>query len=333
MKIAKWSCTTSIAIALISMQPMPAIAGEDAPLKISSGASIKGTQTLVIGAFNVGFIFQSIDNTKATGGMIGAFGGTTRAKSELVGVTPEMMQAITDAAYADFKARLAAKGFTVAEPGAMFEHAEFQRVKMVPAPYEANIQLDKKSTGKAIYYKPTALPGQFMLPGDITSSGMSGMGLAMSAGTNQYGVTQYTKASGQSVIDVVYLIDFSDVKRPGAFSFAGGLNVNSGMSVVDDYSKLNLVNIQGKTATITLKQPVAVEGDFAAMQDATKDGGVQKAANIFGGLAAAGGLGGMKFGKSKTFKFSAKPGIYEEGAIKAATLTNARLVDELAALK
>ncbi len=155
----------------------------------------------------------------------------------------------------------------------MFAHADFQRVKMMPAPYEASIQLDKKSNGKATYYKPSALPGQFMLPGDITASGMSGMGLAMSAGTNQYGVTQFTKAAGQSVIDVIYLIDFSDVKRPGAFSFGGGLNVNSGMSVVDDYSKLNLVNAAGKTATITFKQPVAVEGDFATMEDTTKGAG------------------------------------------------------------
>ncbi len=321
----------SVAVATIALQPVAALADDAAPLKISSEASIKGTQTVVVGAFNVGFIFSSIDNTKATGGMIGAFGGTTKAKSELVGVTPQMMQAITDAAYADFKDQLAARGFTVADAAAMFAHADFARVKMMQAPYEANIQLDKKSNGKASYYKPSALPGQFMLPGDITASGMSGIGLNMSMGTNQYGVTLYTKAAGQSVIDVVYLIDFSEVKRPGAFSF-GGLNVNSGMSVVDDYSKMNLVNAAGKVATITFKEPVAVEGDFAAMEDTTKGAGVQKAANILGGLAAARGFGGLKFGKTKTFTFTAKPD-YEQGAIKAATLANTRLVDQLAALK
>ncbi len=332
MKNNRWMTAAGVAAALIALQPIAAVAADDAPLKISSGTAVKGAQTIVIGAFNVGFIFQSIDNTKATGGMIGAFGGTTKAKSELVGVTPQMMQLITDAAYEDFKAQLTARGFTVADPAAMFSHSEFQRVKMVTAPYAANVQLDKKSTGKATYYKPTALPGQFMLPGDITASGMSGIGMSMSAGTNQYGVTQFTKAAGQSVIDVIYLIDFSDVKRPGAFSFGGGLNVNSGMSVVDDYSKLNLVNAEGKVATITFKQPVAVEGDFAAMEDTTKDAGVQKAANILGGLAAARGFGGLKFGKTKTFTFTAKPD-YELGATKAATLANTRLVDQLAALK
>lgn len=332
----KKSCKFAAALAICALA-MPgfqshAWASENA-LKISSAEAIKGTQTVTIGAFNVGFIFQSIDNTKATGGMIGAFGGTTRAKSELVGVTPAMMQAVTDAAYADFKAQLEGKGFTVVDPTVMFASSGFAKVKQMPAPYEANVQLDKKSNGKSVYYKPSALPGIVLLPGDITSSGMSGIGAAMSAGTNQYAISQYAKGAGQAVIDVVYLIDFSDAKRPGAFSFGGGITVTSGMSVVDDYSKLNLLAPSGKIATITLKQPVAVEGDFAAMQDATKDGGVQKAANIAGGLLAAGGFGGMKFGKSKTFTFTAKPGVYEQGAIKAATLANSRFVEQLTTLR
>lgn len=104
------------------------------------------------------------------------------------------------------------------------------------------------------------------------------------------------------------------------------------MSVVDDYSKLNLISAAGKTAVLTINTPVAVEGDFATMQDATKDGSVQKAANVLGGLAAVGGLGGMRFGKSKTFTFTAKEA-YTDGATKAASLANARLVEQLAVLR
>jgi hypothetical protein len=37
------------------------------------------------------------------------------------------------------------------------------------------------------------------------------------------------------------------------------------------------------------------------------------------------------FGKSKTFTFTAKPDPYQEGAIKAASLANTRLVEQLAA--
>mgnify|MGYP000589002627 CR=1 FL=1 len=105
------------------------------------------------------------------------------------------------------------------------------------------------------------------------------------------------------------------------------------MSVVDDYSKANVVTPAGKMATLTLKQPVAVAGDFVTMADTTKDAGVQQAANIMGGLLAARGFGGMKFGKTKTYTFTAKPGLYEQGAAKAASLANSRVVEQLAALK
>lgn len=321
----------AIALALLPLAAAPAFA-DDQPVKVSSPQAVKGASTVVIGAFNVGFIFESVDNTKATGGMIGAFGGVTNAKSELVGVTPAMMQSITDAAYADFKAQLTARGFTVADPAPMFASEAFARVKPVASPYEANVQLDKKSKGKSSYYKPTALPGLVMMPGDVAPSGFSGMGMAMSSGNTAYGMGQHARTTGQSVVDVVYLIDFSNTKRPGAFSM-GGLKLSSGMSVAADFSRLNLVSPAGKTATIVLKVPVAVEGDFAEMQDTTKGAGVQKAMNIMGGLAAAGGLGGLKFGKSKTYTFAAKPGLYEEGATKAATLANARMVDQLAALR
>ncbi len=286
----------------------------------------------MVGAVNIGFIFQSIDNTKKTGGKIGAFGGTTRAKSVLQGVMPEMMQKITDAAYADFRAQLEARGFTVADPATLLQGAAVAKVKPVASPYEVGVQLDKKSNGKSTYYKPAAIPGIVMLPGDVTSSGFSGMSMAMASGTTQYAMSQHAKDTGQSIVDVLYLIDFSDAKRPGAFSF-GGIKITSGMSVVDDFSRMSIVTPSGKVTSMTLKQPVAVEGDFAEMADATKDAGVQKVANILGGLAAARGFGGMQFGKSKTFTFTARPGIYEEGAIKAATLANSRLVDQLTALK
>jgi hypothetical protein len=175
------------------------------------------------------------------------------------------------------------------------------------------------------------LPAMFMLPGDLTSSGMSGLGVTMAAGTNQYAVSQYAKASGQTVVDVTYLIDFSDVKRPGAFSF-GGLQVNSGMSVTDDYSRVSLVSPAGKVATITVNLPVAVEGDFASRADTTGDKGLQTAANVAGGVAAAFGMGGLSFGKSRTFTFTAKPS-YRDGAIKAASLANSRILDQIAALR
>ncbi len=318
--------------AVLLATAVPGRAADTAAVKVSSAAAVKGTTSVVIGAFNIGFIFESVDKTAATGGMIGAFGGNTRAKSLLKGVTPEMMQAIADAAYADFKGQIEARGVTVTDPAALYAHASFAKVKPVPSPYQASVLIDKKATGKVDYWKPAVLPGLVMLPGDFQGTGFSSMGMQMAAGTTQYAMTEYAKATGQAVIGVVYLVDFSSVKRPGAFSLAG-VNVSSGMAISPDFSKLTLVTPSGKLAQLVLKQPVIVEGDFATREDATKDKEIQAAANIAGGVAAAFGAGGVTFGKSRTYEFTVKPDNYNTGAAKVMSLANTTLVDQLAALR
>ena len=331
MKSIRLRGAAALALALSPLCAVPAASSD--PVKVSSPQAVKGVQQVVIGAFNVGFLFQSVDGSRGrqAGGLGAVMGGATRADSELVGVTPAMMQAITDAAYDDFRAQLAAQSFTVADAAPMYASEAFARVKPVASPYEASVVLEKNSKGKTSFYKPTALPGLVMLPGDFTSTGFSGMGMTMASGQTAYGMSQHAKASGQAVIDVVYLIDFSNVRRPGAFSFAG-IKVTSGMAVVGDYSKLNLIAPTGKQATIVLKEPVAVEGDFATMEDATSRGSKagETAMNVASGAAAVFGLGGMGVGKTRKFTFTAKPE-YQAGATKAATLANARLVSQLVA--
>lgn len=324
------------AVALVAMlaQSPVVYAGDKEPVKISGPANAKGVTTVAIGAFNVGFIFESVDQTKASGGLMGAFGGTTKAKSELVGVTPEMMQKIADAAYADFVSQLGASGYTVVPAGDLFGHAALAKTKSLETPLDINIALEKGSKGKATYFKPSELASQFMLPGDFTGSGMSSIGINMSAGQASMALTNYAKQSGVGVIDVVYLIDFSDQKRPGFFSF-GGLQVNSGLSVAADYSRMTLIAPSGKQTVVTVKAPVGVEGDFIEKNDASSgtDKALQSTANVAGGLAAVAGLGGLRFGKTRKFAFTAKPGAYEEGAAKAASLASEMMVARLGALR
>lgn len=324
------------AVALVAMlaQSPVVYAGDKEPVKISGPANAKGVTTVAIGAFNVGFIFESVDQTKASGGLMGAFGGTTKAKSELVGVTPEMMQKIVDAAYADFVSQLGASGYTVIPAGDLFGHAALAKTKSLETPLDINIALEKGSKGKATYFKPSELASQFMLPGDFTGSGMSSIGINVSAGQASMALTNYAKQSGVGVIDVVYLIDFSDQKRPGFFSF-GGLQVNSGLSVAADYSRMTLIAPSGKQTVVTVKAPVGVEGDFIEKNDASSgtDKALQSTANVAGGLAAVAGLGGLRFGKTRKFAFAAKPGAYEEGAAKAASLASEMMVARLGALR
>jgi len=313
--------------------PMVAWAG-DGPVKISGKDAVKGATSVAIGAFNVGFIFESTDQTKATGGMIGAFGGTTKAQSTLVGVTPEMMQKVADAAYADFIGKLTAAGLSVKDPAAVFAAPELAKPHGQASPLDVSIMLEKKSKGKATYVKPAALPTLIMLPGDFQGSGMSSIGLSMDAGQANYALSTYAKAAGVPVLDVTYLIDFSDQKRPGAFSL-GGLSVNANLSVTPGFSRMTVLGPNGKTVTVTLTEGISVDGEFVEKHDASSGTAktTQAAANIAGGLMAAMGHGGMMFGKTRKFEFQAKPGNYEDGAAKAASLANQRLVEQITALK
>ncbi len=325
---------SAVAILAMLAQPVAIAAKKQEPVKIAGPANAKGVSTVTVGAFNVGFIFESTDQTKASGGLMGAFGGTTKAKSELVGVTPAMMQAVTDAAYADFVAQLAAGGYTVQSAADLFGHAALAKTKSHDIPLDINIALEKGSKGKAIYYKPSALPSLLMIPGDFLGSGMSSIGMNMAAGQASGALAQYAKASGVGVIDVVYLIDFSQQKRPGAFSF-GGIEVNSGLSVTADYSRITMIAPNGKQSVITVKAPIAVEGEFIDKADASSgaDKALQSTANVAGGLAAVAGFGGLGFGKTRKFAFTAKSGAYEEGAVKAASLASAMLIGRLGALR
>jgi len=325
---------SAVAITAMLLQPVAVIAKDKEPVKIAGPANAKGVTTVTVGAFNIGFIFESTDQTAASGGLMGAFGGTTKAKSELVGVTPEMMQAVTDAAYADFVSQLTASGYSVQVPTDMFGHAALAKTKSQDMPLDINIALEKGSKGKATYYKPTALPSLLMIPGDFVGSGMSSIGMNMAAGQAVGALNAYAKQAGVGVIDVVYLIDFSQQKRPGAFSF-GGLEVNSALSVSADYSRITLIAPSGKQSVITVKAPVAVEGEFVEKSDATSgtDKAMQSAGNVVGGLAAVAGFGGLRFGKTRKFAFTAKPGNYEEGAAKAASLASAMLIGRLAPLR
>jgi len=159
-----------IALALTAatlLLPVSAFAGDDAAVKVSGKEAVKGATGIAVAAFNVGFIFESTDQTKAAGGMIGAFGGTTKAKSSLVGVTPEMMQKIADAAYADFLAKLAAGGLTLKDAATVFAAPEMAKPHGQVSPLDISIALEKNSKGKATYVKPAGLPTLIMVAGDF----------------------------------------------------------------------------------------------------------------------------------------------------------------------
>ena len=75
-----------------------------------------------------------------------------------------------------------------------------------------------------------------------------------------------------------------------------------------------------------------VTGEFA-LTDRFGNIVVQAVGNVAGGVAAAFGMGGFGLGKTRKFEFTAKPGNYEQGATKAASLANERVAVQLSAMK
>lgn len=329
------TATFTFLAAAVLPTPTPALAGakeEPATIKVEgTPAVLQGIRTVAIGAFNVGFIFQSLDQTKDVGGVIGAVSGASRARSELAGVTPEMMQSITDAAYSDFAARLTGAGYAVQDPSAMFADPGVAKAKAMANPQDINIQLEKKSTGKATYYKPTALPRQLMMLEDFTGSGMSSIGANMAASQGGFWMQQYAKSSGVPVIDVTYLIDFSDQKRPGGLTLAG-IDVNANLSVVPVFSKMTVL-AGGKKAVLELRRQLSVDGEFVDRQE---NGGAGSA--VVSGLKVASALARGLFGtpdfagaKTRKVTFTARPEAYSQGALKVAELANAAMTGALSA--
>lgn len=321
MKIASRYLWAAVFLAGASAQPV--FAKDREPIEIKDrGAMEQGAGQVTVVSFNVGFIFESIDQTKKTGGLMGAFGGTTKARSSLVGVTPEMMQQITDAAYADFVARLVAKGFVVST-------ADFSGLSGDKGPSEESINLEKKSKGKAVFYAPSAMPLQVFLQGDVAQrKSLANFGDQGRASRNSLEVQETAKETGIPAIGVVYLIDFSDQKRPGAFSFGGSLKVNANLSIVPDYSKLTVIGSNGKKNEIVLGKPVSIDGEFIEVADATSgsEKTAQAAGNIAGGVGAALGIGMPLIGKTRKFEFTANPDNYQAGAIDLAEATNELVV-------
>ena len=55
---------SAIALAAMLFQPVVVAAKDQEPVKISGPANAKGVTTVTIGAFNVGFIFESTDQIR-----------------------------------------------------------------------------------------------------------------------------------------------------------------------------------------------------------------------------------------------------------------------------
>lgn len=320
-----------MAAAVVFACAVPVAAKEAEPVKVTSAGNLKGTQRVTIGQFTIGFLIERKDSTKAGGGLTGSgFGGRSTVRSTLAGYTPQELQQIADAAYDDMVRQLAASGFEVMDRAALHAYPALARVSGEAAPKEMTTITGRDDRAKVLFVSASQTQPLRLMAGDVAASGFGAMGIIM-AGTQASGAfTNYAKDTGSRVVNVVYYLDFAKSDEYGGwFRNSSAVQVEGSLAMMPDQSKLTVIGPNYKSGAVALAQPVAVGGDFFEKADAMSGG--EKTSNAIGN--AIGLLGGVGTNSSQKFTFTARPGVYAQGARQLVTEANAVLVGKLAVLR
>lgn len=320
----------AFAAAMLVVTPAQA-ARETEPIKVTSPKNLTGTQRVVIGQFSIGFIIERKDSTKAGGGLMGSgFGGRSTVRSTLGGYTPEELQQITNTAYDDFVAKLTAAGFEVADRAALAAAPAIARETGEAAPREFTTVTGRDDKAKVMVVGASQSAPLRIMPGDVMAGGFGAIGMNIASGRVLGAQSTYAKETGTRVINVIYYIDFANSEEYGGwFRSSSAVKVNGSLALIPDYSKLTVVAPDYKTGVLTLKDPVAVGGDFFEKEDTMS--GAEKASNRVANVI--GFIGGVGTNSSKKFSFTARPGAYVAGVGQATSEANAAMAQKLASLR
>lgn len=328
-----------ILLSFALLAPVPLQAKDKSAIKTSSAGNLKGLSNVVVASFSVAFVTEKTDAAFAGRRNIGqAMGAITKAK--LAGVSDADFQAITDAAYADFTARLATAGYTLGDRAVMIADERMAKVQYLPSGTAGSLTFGKDSDAKAVFFAPSAFGANGLMKGE-TGNAPSG-GIAGKLAGGMFGAIQAISAMGgpatakvyysiyskQPTISVQYVIDFADAERYGAsYTTIATVGLTASLAVVEKLSDVKTINAKGAAAAVTISQPIGAAGNFGTMKDSTTTG--QSLDNAAG--AVIGGLFGSGSNTYKHLTFNADPAPYRAGAITATTTTNGLVVAELAA--
>ena len=306
----------------------PAMAGKG-PVKVSKGSDAAGTQQVVIGQFTLGVMVERKDTSKARGGIFGGgSGGKSTGLGTLQGYDPAQFQVVADAAYADLVKQLEASGFTVLDRANLAAMEDYQKLAPVDSTKEVTVKSLVAEKAKVLFYGADGTGAARIMPGDYPAGGFGGFGSAMSGYKATAAINEYVKSTGVRVVNVIYYLDFAEVEKRRSMS-TSSIGMQGVLAVAENGSKLTLFTGKNTPTTITLNEPVGVEGDFFAQENAMGDG--EKVAR--GAMKALNVLGGMGWNGMKKRNFIPQEGAYPEGATDAAIAANTVLVGELAALR
>lgn len=288
----------------------------------SSGTRyIQGESKVVIAAFRVAFSQQV--SASARSSVLFSTNSTSAAmQGTLHGLDHAAYQAITDAAYADFVAKLRADGLAVLEPRDLAASSAYARLTGVPSP--APLDADQ---GKLLMFAPGGAK-LAMFPGD-TGAGSAFSGFNAGSPTQVWPALLKEQQAG--VMSVTYYVDFLNAASSGntlvtggnaEVSLGQGLSVRAGSGIV--YSTLRGSQCVGYCpdahgSPIKLGQAVYSQQAYGTTRDVT-DGSV----NALG--AVSGLLSGRGFSR-KDLEIHADPARYQGIARQLLADANTALTD------
>lgn len=290
--------------------------------------AFKGRNQVIIGSFKVGFLEEKKASAKAGGGLLGnGMGGKSSAHLKMNGITTATMQQITDAAYADFAAKLKAAGFTIADRSALLNSDDFKGVSSEPSPVREEASFFG-SSNTVTYFSPKTLGDKIYWHGEQGHAGGFGFDNVM------VGAANYADKSKTPVLFVSYLVDFANAEGSGgSWSMSSSVSVGQGLSVVPG-GGVWIIGGQGGTfstnsGSVKLGQPVYSTDTYGEIKGTSSDAAIaaETALNV-----ATSVLGGGS-NQSRDFEINANPAKYKVVAGKILGESNAAITSKMGSLK
>ncbi|HEY8963517.1 MAG TPA: hypothetical protein VIN59_03530 [Alphaproteobacteria bacterium] len=299
---------------------------KQADLQVDNEKAFAGVNKVIIGSFKVGFLEGKKDSAKAGSGM----GGKATAKTSLEGLTPAVMQAVTDAAYKDFVTSLETKGYTVADRSQLLADAEYAGTESSPSPLREEASFFG-SANTVTYVAPSGFEGiRFFI-------GEAGKGTGLGAMNGPWAkAIKFAKNTGIPVLSVYYLVDYANTAgNVSHYALMSSVNVGQGISATIGSGVMLVGGEAGGTfgpnpnGSVKLGQAVFSEEKFGELRQDTTGAGVaaEVALNIF--TSALGG------GSNQTREFTivADPAKYQQVASNVLGQANNVLVSKMASMK
>jgi len=292
-------------------------------VNVEGGKAFAGVKKVVIGSFKIGFITTKKEHAQAGGSGVG---GNSTAMMELHGITPTVMQSITEKAYQDLLAQLQAAGYEVAER-AQLTSSEFGKADSKASPFTEEASFFG-SDNTVTYVAPESIGKLFFFGGETAQR--NGFGFNMP----DVAASGFADKNKLPVMSVMYNLDFSSNKsETGAFASFSAVEVGQALSVAPG-SGITLIGGQGGTFSTTngslrLGQPIASPDPFGEITNTSSDGMVvlETTVNVASAL-----LGGGT-NQSRDFSITADPAKYSSGAENILKKTNADLIRSMQAAR